>query len=72
MNEQYMNIIVGVARCSSDNKVRVSRYKIPGYNDAELKMLVIEPNYSEEISPTKHEICPNFGQISFFVYINKY
>jgi len=42
-----MNIIVGLSRCCSDNKVKVSRYKTPGYNGAELKTLVIEPNHSE-------------------------
>lgn len=42
-----MNIIIGLSKCDSDNKVRVSRYKTPGYNGAELKTLVIEPNRSE-------------------------
>jgi len=46
-----MNIIVGLSKCSSDNKVRVSRYHTPGYDGAELKTLVIEPTCSEEDLP---------------------
>ncbi len=42
-----MNMIIGLSRCGSDNKVRVSRYKTPGYNGAELRTLVIEPNHSQ-------------------------
>lgn len=42
-----MNMFVGLTSCKSDKNVRVSRYNTPGYNGAELKTLVIEPNYSE-------------------------
>ncbi len=42
-----MNIFVGLSRCRSDRNVRVSSYKTPGYRDAELKTLVIEPVDSE-------------------------
>lgn len=42
-----MNMVVRLSSCKSDNKVRVSRYNTPGYNGAELKTLVIEPNHSE-------------------------
>lgn len=47
----FLNIILGLSKCSSDNKIRVSRYKTPGYNGAELKTLVIEPKYFEERLP---------------------
>jgi len=46
-----MNLIVGLSRCSSDNQVKVSRYRTPGYHGAELKTLVIEPRRSEESLP---------------------
>lgn len=46
-----LNIFFGLSKCSSDNKIRVSRYKTPGYNGAELKTLVIEPKSSEERLP---------------------
>ncbi len=46
-----LNIIFGLSKCYSDNKIRVSRYKTPGYNGAELKTLVIEPKRSEERLP---------------------
>ncbi len=42
-----MNFFIGLSKCSSDDKVSVSRYMTPGYNGAELKTLVIEPNRFE-------------------------
>ncbi len=42
-----MNFFVSLSRCRSDRKVSVSSYKTPGYHNAALKTLVIEPNNSE-------------------------
>ncbi len=46
-----INMFFGLSKCYSDNKVRVNKYKTPGYNGAELKTLVIEPKHSEERLP---------------------
>ncbi len=46
-----INMFFGLSKCYSDNKVRVNKYKTPGYNGAELKTLVIEPKRSEERLP---------------------
>lgn len=42
-----MNIFLSLFKCNSDDHVRVSRYRTPGYQGAELQTLVIEPWHSE-------------------------
>ncbi len=46
-----INMFFGLSKCYSDSKVRVNKYKTPGYNGAELKTLVIEPKHSKERLP---------------------
>jgi len=48
---QFSNIFLSLASCRSDNKVRVSKYRTPGYRGAELETLVIEPKRSEGRMP---------------------
>lgn len=38
-----MNAIISLSKCRSDNKVKVSQYRTPGHNGAQLKTFVIEP-----------------------------
>jgi len=47
----FVNVFLRMVRCSSDDKVCVTKYKIPGFKNGKINTLVIEPKNAEGVLP---------------------